>query len=189
MEIISFITKEKVTYFIRSDNGYSNITINNQKKLRFMDLSYNKLLLYLKEKIFQIYDEYSINKINMITCYHRNIDTNYKNEILARLGEIGVNSYIKNIQEIINEETIKMYIEHLKFSFIEKKEPEISFLNNERDLVLEIVKKAGWTFKYVSDKLKNDREIVLMAIENDSGMLEYAGENMKNDRDIVYRAL
>lgn len=46
---------------------------------------------------------------------------------------------------------------------------------NDREILLEAVKKDGSALRYASEELKNDREIVLEAVKAD-GKVQYASE-------------
>ena len=62
-------------------------------------------------------------------------------------------------------------------------------LKNDRDVVMEALKKDSFALEYASEDLKKDKEIVKTAIEKRGLALWYASEELKNDRDIVLNAV
>ena len=62
-------------------------------------------------------------------------------------------------------------------------------LQNDREIVLTAVKQNGEALEHVSDDLRNDREIVMAAVQQDGRALHDASENLRNDREIVLAAV
>jgi hypothetical protein len=62
-------------------------------------------------------------------------------------------------------------------------------LKNDREFVLEAVKINGSALHGASEDLKNDREIVLEAVKSNGDAIEYASDNLKSDREFVLIAL
>ena len=53
---------------------------------------------------------------------------------------------------------------------------------NNREYVIENVKKEGALLEFASDELRDDKEVVLEAIYNNPEALEFASEKLKGDR-------
>ena len=68
-------------------------------------------------------------------------------------------------------------------------------VRNDREVILEAVRKNGDALKYASIEGQGDREIVLEAIKTDgagrspSGMLQYASEGPRKDKEVVLAAV
>ena len=60
---------------------------------------------------------------------------------------------------------------------------------NNKEYVLEMVKKQGSLLDYASDELKNDKEVVLAAIQQDGNALEFAGKKLKDDKEVVLESI
>ena len=60
---------------------------------------------------------------------------------------------------------------------------------NNREYVMENVKKEGVLLEFASDELRDDKEVVLEAIYNNPEALEFASERLKGDRDVVYNSV
>jgi hypothetical protein len=56
---------------------------------------------------------------------------------------------------------------------------------DDKEYVLEQVKKDGTTLKYASDRLKDDKAIVLVAVSKNGLALEYASDRLKDNEEIV----
>ena len=57
---------------------------------------------------------------------------------------------------------------------------------NNREYVLENVKKEGALLEFASDALKDDKEIALEAVHNNPEALEFVSDRLKGDREVVY---
>ena len=55
---------------------------------------------------------------------------------------------------------------------------------DNREYVLECVKKDGKLLDFASDGLKDDKEIAKTAIEQNPVALEFVSQRLKNDREI-----
>ena len=62
-------------------------------------------------------------------------------------------------------------------------------LSNDRELILEAVKRNGHDLEYASRKLKNDFEVVMEAVKNRGLSLYHASKKLKNNFDIVMEAV
>lgn len=60
---------------------------------------------------------------------------------------------------------------------------------DDKDTMLELLKKDHFLLKYVPEKLKYDRDIVLSIVRCNYNILENAPENIKNDREIIIKAV
>ena len=60
---------------------------------------------------------------------------------------------------------------------------------NNKEEVLEAVRKGGWNLDQASDELRADREVVLAAIEEDPNALEYASKELQADKEVVMVAV
>ena len=58
--------------------------------------------------------------------------------------------------------------------------------SENREYVLENVKKEGALLEFASEKLRDDKEVVLEAIHNNAEALEFASDRLKGDRQVVY---
>ena len=59
-------------------------------------------------------------------------------------------------------------------------------IRNDKEIVLEAVKKKGLILKYASYELREDKEIALAAVKQDKRALEYiASEELKQNPDIT----
>ncbi len=62
-------------------------------------------------------------------------------------------------------------------------------LKNDKEVVLEAVKKDGWALKYASYRLLDDKEVVLAAVEQDGWALQFASDSLKEDKEVVLEAV
>lgn len=60
---------------------------------------------------------------------------------------------------------------------------------DDKEVVIEAVRKFGAAFKYSIPELKNDKEILLEAVKQNGYCLEFVSEVFKNDIDIVLAAI
>jgi CxxC motif-containing protein len=60
---------------------------------------------------------------------------------------------------------------------------------DNKEYVLNIIKKYSWNLKYASKKLRSDKEIVLIAVKKCGWILEYAAEELKADKEVVFAAV
>ena len=57
-------------------------------------------------------------------------------------------------------------------------------LKNDREFVLQAVKKDGTALQYASKELQNDREIVMQAVKQNGSALQFASEELQNDAEL-----
>ena len=57
---------------------------------------------------------------------------------------------------------------------------------NNREYVIENVKKEGALVEFACEELRDDKEIILEAIHNNPEALELASDRLKGDRQVVY---
>lgn len=62
--------------------------------------------------------------------------------------------------------------------YITQKIPEE--LNNNRELVIDVVRKNGLALEHVSDLLLDDYEVVKIAVENNGIALKFASKRLQN---------
>jgi len=62
-------------------------------------------------------------------------------------------------------------------------------LCNDKEVVLEAMRKDIRAFQYASKELRNDKEVVLVAVRKDPWTLEYASLELIVDKDIIFEAL
>jgi hypothetical protein len=62
-------------------------------------------------------------------------------------------------------------------------------LRNDREFVMEAVKKNVWVLPWASEKFKADREIVLEAVRKYSAALKWASEELRDDKEVVLEAV
>ena len=62
-------------------------------------------------------------------------------------------------------------------------------IQNNRNFVMNAVKKRGHYLKYAKQDLKNDREIVMQAVKQDWEALQHASDELKDDYEIIVEAL
>ena len=60
---------------------------------------------------------------------------------------------------------------------------------NDKQEVLEAVKKNGMALKNASNELKSDKEIVIAALKQSEKVFPYVSEDLKADEDVVIAAL
>lgn len=58
-------------------------------------------------------------------------------------------------------------------------------LQDDKEVVLQEVKKNGSLLQYVSDRLRDDMEVVAVAMSNDISALRYASERLKSDKELI----
>src|SRR5207253_2744088 len=59
----------------------------------------------------------------------------------------------------------------------------------DKNIVLEIVKKSGFALQYLDDSLKKNKEIVFEAVKKHGYSLEHAHASLKKDKEIVFVAV
>ena len=57
---------------------------------------------------------------------------------------------------------------------------------DNREYVLENVKKEGALIEFASDELRDNKEVILEAINNNPEALEFASDRLKADREVVW---
>ena len=57
---------------------------------------------------------------------------------------------------------------------------------HDKYIVLESVKKCGYSLKFVSDEFKNDKDVVLAAVKQYKNAIRFASDTLKNDDGIKY---
>lgn len=62
-------------------------------------------------------------------------------------------------------------------------------LNNNRELVIDIVRKNGLALEHVSDLLRDDYEVVKIAVENNGMALQFASNRLQNLHSMVMSAV
>jgi hypothetical protein len=62
-------------------------------------------------------------------------------------------------------------------------------IRNDKEIVLEAMKHHIYAFEYASDDLKIDKELALMAVSADGELLEELSEELKDDKEIVLEAV
>ena len=60
---------------------------------------------------------------------------------------------------------------------------------NNREYVIENVKKEGALVEFASPELRDDKEVILEAIKNNPEALEFASDRLKGDREVVYESV
>jgi len=106
--------------------------------------------------------------LGMLTPYKKSfIDPNYNEKILL--------SQTKNRDFVL--ENIDEYQGNIfPFNF-----------SSDREIVLKLVSKNGYSLQFSDDSFKKDREIVLAAVSQNGKALYYADEEFKKDREIVLK--
>jgi hypothetical protein len=61
--------------------------------------------------------------------------------------------------------------------------------SNDREFLLELLKKDGLRIRYINEDLKDDKDIALAAISNDSYAYSYISQRLQNDREVVMVAI
>ncbi len=62
-------------------------------------------------------------------------------------------------------------------------------LQNDREVVLAVVKQNGKALEFVNEKFKKDRDVVLAAVRRNGLALQFASQELRNDREIVLAAV
>ena len=60
---------------------------------------------------------------------------------------------------------------------------------NDKDVVLESVRRAGVSLEFASEACQNDKDIVLVAMRENGYGLQFASEALRDDEEIVSAAL
>ena len=68
-------------------------------------------------------------------------------------------------------------------------ESKYAKFNNDKKIMLKVLKKVGYALEYASDELKNDKEIVLVAVKQNAYALQYASKELRNDKEVVSLAI
>ena len=66
---------------------------------------------------------------------------------------------------------------------------KIPKLNDNKSLVISLIKQDPRNYKFASEKLRNDISVALIAFELDGLLLEYAGEKVKKNRTLTSLAV
>ena len=64
-----------------------------------------------------------------------------------------------------------------------------TFKEDDRDIILEVVKRSGWAFIYASDRLKDDKDMILEALKYSSYGYEFASKRLRNDKEVILAAI
>jgi serine/threonine protein kinase len=62
-------------------------------------------------------------------------------------------------------------------------------LQNDKEVVLQAVKQSGWDLKNVSKELQNDKEVVLEVVKQSGNALRFASKEHQNDKEVVLEAV
>ena len=62
-------------------------------------------------------------------------------------------------------------------------------LKDDKEVVIEAIKRNGLALEFASDRLKDDKDIVIEAVKNNGFALEFASDRLKNDKEIVFNAV
>jgi hypothetical protein len=65
----------------------------------------------------------------------------------------------------------------------------LGMAQNNRELVILVVKQNGRLLEFVSDELKQDKEIICLALEQNYFAIEHVPLELKNDKDIALKAV
>ena len=57
-------------------------------------------------------------------------------------------------------------------------------LRNDKEVVLEAVKKYGDALQFASEELRNDKEVVLEAVKENGNAIKYASPELQEDEDV-----
>lgn len=76
-----------------------------------------------------------------------------------------------------------------KSSYFTEFEEDFILWVNDREVVIEAVKKFGAALKYTNDGLKNDKEIVLYSVKQNGYGLGFVSDLFKDDAEVVLAAI
>jgi hypothetical protein len=62
-------------------------------------------------------------------------------------------------------------------------------LKDNEEIVMVSVQHNGWSLQYASDRLRDNKEIVMAAVKEYGTALKYTSDRLKDDKDIVMAAL
>ena len=62
-------------------------------------------------------------------------------------------------------------------------------LKDDKEIVLESIKRNELTFAYASERLRSAKEVVLEAVNIDARCLKYAGQECRDDKEIVLNTI
>ena len=101
---------------------------------------------------------------------------------------------IRNEQEIKKIKRRNKLLEYVKdnkldiINYLQWIKDDVN-LQNDKELILELVKKDCLVLSVIDESLKKDREIVLEAVKSYGDTLLYADEQFKKDKEIVLEAV
>ena len=106
-------------------------------------------------------------------------------ETVSRIGEM-IKFIDENLQN--DKEILILAIQNTHFTdwfseIIPKK------MGNDKEVILEAIKKSDSIFKDVNESLKKDKKFILMALKESSCVYHYIHKSLKSDRDIVITAI
>ena len=55
-------------------------------------------------------------------------------------------------------------------------------LRDDKEFILDLVRKKGWALQYASERLKNDKEVVSKAVNRTKWAIKFADKKLKRDR-------
>ena len=60
---------------------------------------------------------------------------------------------------------------------------------DDKEVVIEAVRKSGINLGHASDRLKNDREVVMEAVKQSGVILQYASDKLRDDKEVVFESV
>jgi len=61
----------------------------------------------------------------------------------------------------------------------------IEELQDDKEFIMEAIKKHPYAFQYGSEELQNDKEAVMKGIKKNGVAFQYANEELRNDKEVV----
>jgi len=55
-------------------------------------------------------------------------------------------------------------------------------LKDDKEFILDLVRKKGWALQYASERLKSDKEVVLEAVNRTKWSIKFANKKLKKDK-------
>lgn len=83
----------------------------------------------------------------------------------------------------------RVVLEHVQHYPLALSQDAYAEFRDDKEVVMESVKRAGWMLKHASPRLQNDPQVVLEVVRVDGGLLCYASSEIKANRDIVVAAV
>ena len=187
---MSFLSKNNIDKYMNKINDLKDLVLIKEKTLNGIELTdQEKVDLYIKDFGFGWENDQLVKKImerrNFVDDYKSLKDVSARKKVDIITGNFYLLNYSKAGKFLNEKSVIKMIVRNIP-DILKFVVPE---LLADKDFVLELTKKNGYTLEYVNDELKNDKEVVLSAVSEESYALQEASERLKNDKEVIKAAI